>query len=283
MAERWATIMAETLLTHQNGIRLAVFALVLAVMLLWEAVAPRRARAAPRRRRWPGNLGMVLIGGLAVRIVFPVTAVAWAATIEGRGIGVLPAVGIPAWAAVPAAVVLLDLIIWAQHVVFHRVPVLWRLHRMHHADTDLDVTSGTRFHPLEILLSMAIKFAAIAALGAPTVAVLIFEILLNGCAMFNHANAAIPARAEAWLRHLLVTPDMHRIHHSWRRDETDSNFGFCLPWWDRLFGTYRAVPADGQTGMTIGLAEFRDPPEARLDRMLTQPFRASASQAASAP
>ncbi len=283
MAERRPMVMTETLLTHQNGVRLAVFALVLALMLVWEWMAPRRARTAPRRRRWPANLALVLIGSLAVRVVFPVTAIAWAAAIEGRGIGILPALGIPAWVAVPAAVILLDLIIWAQHIVFHRVPVLWRLHRMHHADTDLDVTSGTRFHPLEILLSMAIKFAAIAALGAPAVAVLVFEVLLNGCAMFNHANVAIPARVEAWLRRVVVTPDMHRIHHSWRRDETDSNFGFCLPWWDRGFGTYRSMPADGQTGMTIGLTEFRDLPEARLDRMLTQPFRAAPSQAASAP
>jgi sterol desaturase/sphingolipid hydroxylase (fatty acid hydroxylase superfamily) len=275
--------MAEMLLAHQNGVRLLVFALVLAGMLVWEAMAPRRARAAPRWRRWPGNLGMVVLGGVAVRVVFPVTAVAWAAMLEGRGIGLLPALGAPTWIVVPVAVALLDLIIWGQHVVFHRVPVLWRLHRMHHADTDLDVTSGTRFHPLEILLSMVLKFAAIAALGAPAVAVLVFEVLLNGCAMFNHANAAVPARLERWLRRVMVTPDMHRIHHSWRRDETNSNFGFCLPWWDRLFGTYRVAPVDGQTGMTIGLAEFRDPAEARLDRMLTQPFREPPSQAASAP
>jgi len=154
---------------------------------------------------------------------------------------------------------------------------------MHHADTDLDATSGARFHPLEIGLSMAIKLAVIAALGAPAVAVLVFEVLLNACATFNHANVFLPAGAEARLRAFVVTPDMHRIHHSWRRDETDSNFGFCLPWWDRLFGTYRAAPADGQIGMTIGLAEFRDPGEARPDRMLTQPFRDPAGQAASAP
>jgi sterol desaturase/sphingolipid hydroxylase (fatty acid hydroxylase superfamily) len=270
---------AEWLIASQDMLRLAIFAGVLGAMLAWEAVAPRRARCASRWRRWPGNFGVVVAGALLLRLVFPVTAVAWAGALEARGVGLMALVGAPVWLAVPVAVVALDLAIWAQHLVFHRVPALWRLHRMHHADTDLDASSGARFHPLEILLSMAIKFVVIAALGAPAVAVLLFEILLNACATFNHANVALPARAERGLRAVLVTPDMHRIHHSWRREETDSNFGFCLPWWDRLFGTYRAQPADGQTGMTIGLAEFRDPGEARLDRLLTQPFR----QAASAP
>lgn len=275
--------MTRTLLAYQDLLRLGVFAGVLATMLVWEAVAPRRARSATRLRRWPGNFGAAVTGALLLRVVFPVTAVAWAGALEARGTGLIPALGAPAWFAVPFAIVALDLAIWAQHVVFHRVPLLWRLHRMHHADTDLDATSGARFHPIEIGLSMAIKFAVIAALGAPAAAVLVFEVLLNACATFNHANAFLPPRADSRLRAFVVTPDMHRIHHSWRRDETDSNFGFCLPWWDRLFGTYRAAPADGQVGMTIGLAEFRDPAEARLDRMLTQPFRDTAGQAASAP
>ena len=275
--------MARNLLAHQDLIRFGVFAGVLAAMLAWEWLWPRRPRIAGRIARWPGNFGVVVAGALLLRVVFPVTAVAWAATLEARGIGLIALAGLPAWVAMPVAVIALDLAIWAQHVVFHRIPALWRLHRMHHADIDLDATSGARFHPLEILLSMAIKFAVIAALGAPAAAVLVFEVLLNASAMFNHANVALPESVDRGLRKILVTPDMHRIHHSWRRDETDSNFGFCLSWWDRAFGTYRAVPADGQTGLIIGLAEFRQPGEARLDRMLTQPFRNDPGQAASAP
>lgn len=275
--------MARNLLAHQDLIRFGVFAGVLAAMLVWEWLRPRRPRIAGRLARWPGNFGVVVAGALLLRVVFPVTAVAWAATLEARGTGLIALAGLPAWVAIPVAVIALDLAIWAQHVVFHRIPALWRLHRMHHADIDLDATSGARFHPLEILLSMAIKFAVIAALGAPAAAVLVFEVLLNASAMFNHANVALPEWIDRGMRKILVTPDMHRIHHCWRRDETDSNFGFCLSWWDRAFGTYRAVPADGQTGLTIGLTEFRQPGEARLDRMLTQPFRNDSGQAASAP
>ena len=275
--------MARNLLAYQDLIRLAVFASVLSSMLAWEVLAPRRPRAAGRLARWPGNFGVVVAGALLARLVFPVTAVVWAGLVEARGAGLFNLAGLPAWLALPGAVIALDLAIWAQHVVFHRVPALWRLHRMHHADIDLDATSGARFHPFEIVLSLGIKFAVIAALGAPAAAVLVFEVLLNACATFNHANIALPERVDRALRLVLVTPDMHRIHHSWRRAETDSNFGFCLPWWDRLFGTYRVAPVDGQAGMTIGLPEFRDPGEARLDRLLTQPFRKGQDQAVSAP
>ncbi|MBL8571825.1 MAG: sterol desaturase family protein [Phreatobacter sp.] len=268
------------LLANQTVLRLGAFAGVFAAMAAWEVLAPRRPRPLPRRGRWPGNLGIVVLDTLALRVIFPVTAVAWAAAIEAKGIGLLPLAGLSGPWLVAVAAVLLDLAIWAQHVVFHHVPVLWRLHRMHHADLDLDVTSGARFHPIEILLSMAIKFAVIALLGAPPLAVLLFEVLLNACAMFNHANVRLPAPLDALLRAVLVTPDMHRVHHSVRRDETDSNFGFCLAWWDRMFGTYRAAPAAGQLGMTIGLTAFRDPGEQRLDRMLTQPFRDDQTDAA---
>jgi sterol desaturase/sphingolipid hydroxylase (fatty acid hydroxylase superfamily) len=175
--------------------------------------------------------------------------------------------------AVPAGVVLLDLAVYLQHRVFHAVPALWRLHRVHHADLELDATTGLRFHPIEILLSMAIKIAAVAALGAPAAAVLAFEVLLNAGALFSHANLALPRGLDAVLRAVLVTPAMHRVHHSVVRAETDSNFGFCLSWWDRLFGTYRAAPAAGPDRVTIGLEAFRDPAELRLDRLLTQPFR----------
>jgi sterol desaturase/sphingolipid hydroxylase (fatty acid hydroxylase superfamily) len=209
------------------------------------------------------------------------TAVAWAEIVAAHGFGLLHLVALPQPLSLLVAVVLLDLAIWAQHVVFHRVPLLWRLHRMHHADVDLDVTSGARFHPIEILLSMVVKFAVIALLGAPAAAVLAFEVLLNACAMFNHANVRIAAPVDALLRRLVVTPDMHRVHHSVVRAETDSNFGFCLSWWDRIFGTYRAQPAAGQYAMTIGLETFRAPEEARLDRLVTQPFRDD--QAVAAP
>ena len=169
--------------------------------------------------------------------------------------------------------ILLDLAIYLQHVLFHAVPVLWRLHRMHHADLEFDVSTGVRFHPIEILLSMGIKLGVVAALGTPAVAVLVFEVLLNATSMFNHGNVRLPARTDRVLRWIVVTPEMHRVHHSVVPRETNSNFGFNLPWWDRLFGTYRAQPAAGHEGMTIGIAQFRDPAELRLDRMLIQPFR----------
>jgi sterol desaturase/sphingolipid hydroxylase (fatty acid hydroxylase superfamily) len=180
----------------------------------------------------------------------------------------------PHWLAVVACVLALDLLIYGQHVAFHKVAPLWRLHRMHHADLDIDVTTGARFHPVEILLSLGIKLIAVLALGAPPLSVLLFEVLLNATSMFNHANLALPGWLDRMLRWVLVTPDMHRVHHSWHRDETDSNFGFSLSWWDRVFGTYRDQPRDGHQGMTIGLADFRDPADLRLDRMLLQPLRA---------
>jgi sterol desaturase/sphingolipid hydroxylase (fatty acid hydroxylase superfamily) len=265
--------MDDLLLSHQNAIRLIAFFGVFAAMAAWEFAAARRPRTAGRGRRWPGNLGIVVLNTVLLRLLFPLTAVAWADAMASRGFGLFNLVALPPIVELLVCVALLDLAIWAQHVVFHHVPPLWRLHRMHHADVDLDVTSGARFHPIEILLSMIIKFAVIAALGAPAAAVLVFEVLLNACAMFNHSNVRIPERVDAALRGVLVTPDMHRVHHSVVRQETDSNFGFCLSWWDRLFGTYRAQPAAGQLGMTIGIEEFRAPEEARLDRLITQPFR----------
>ncbi|WP_291298383.1 sterol desaturase family protein [Elioraea sp.] len=205
--------------------------------------------------------------------MFPAGAVGTALWAEAQGLGLFRLMGVPAWAAIPVAVVLLDLAIWAQHRVFHAVPVLWRLHRMHHADTGFDVTTGLRFHPVEIVLSMVIKIAVVVALGAPAVAVLVFEVLLNATSMFSHGNVRLPAWLDAALRRVIVTPDMHRVHHSAIREETNSNFGFCLSVWDRWFGTYRPEPALGQLGFTIGIDEFRDPGELRLDRLLTQPFR----------
>ncbi|MGB8528845.1 MAG: sterol desaturase family protein, partial [Rhodoplanes sp.] len=230
---------------YEVPIRLAVFGGVFALMAIWELLRPRREQAIPRARRWPGNIGVVAIDTLLVRVLFPMTAVGLALTAEARGWGLFNALGLPAWIAVVGSVLILDLAIYLQHVLFHAVPGLWRLHRMHHADLEFDVTTGARFHPIEIVLSMTIKLAVVAALGAPALAVLIFEVLLNATAMFNHSNVRLPEGIDRVLRWLVVTPDMHRVHHSIVVRETNSNFGFNLPWWDRLFGTYRAQPAAG--------------------------------------
>jgi sterol desaturase/sphingolipid hydroxylase (fatty acid hydroxylase superfamily) len=255
------------------AVRVGCFAAVFAVMALWEWLAPRRHLTVGRGPRWPSNLGILAIDIIAVRLLVPTAAVGMALIAAAAGWGLLPLLGLPAWAAIPIGVIALDLVIYAQHVVFHHVPVLWRLHRMHHADLDIDVTTGVRFHPLEILLSLAIKMTAVLALGVPALAVLIFEMLLNATSMFNHSNVALPPRLEPIARWLVVTPQMHQVHHSIERQETDSNFGFNLPWWDRLFGTYRANPAAGEQGMTVGLPIFRDVAELRIVRLLTQPFR----------
>jgi sterol desaturase/sphingolipid hydroxylase (fatty acid hydroxylase superfamily) len=260
-------------------IRLSAFALVFAAMALWEIAAPRRKLTAGRKPRWPSNLGILVVDALVVRILVPTAAVGAALLAAGRGWGLLHLAGLRLSVAALLGFLVLDLVIYGQHVVFHKVPVLWRLHRMHHADLDIDVTTGGRFHPFEILISMAIKIAVVIAFGVPVVAVLLFEVVLNATSMFNHANVAMPAALDRVLRWLVVTPDMHRVHHSIVRHETDSNFGFNLPWWDRLFGTYRVAPQAGQDGMTVGLPIFRDPRELRLDRLLTQPFRNDASAA----
>jgi sterol desaturase/sphingolipid hydroxylase (fatty acid hydroxylase superfamily) len=259
-------------------IRMSAFALVFAVMALWEIAAPRRVLIAGRMPRWPSNLGVLVLDALAVRILIPAAAVGAALFAAGRGWGLFHLAGLRLSVAALLGFLVLDLVIYGQHVVFHKVPALWRLHRMHHADLDIDVTTGGRFHPFEILISMLIKIAVVIAFGIPVVAVLLFEVVLNATSMFNHANVAMPAALDRVLRWLLVTPDMHRVHHSILRHETDSNFGFNLPWWDRLFGTYRAAPQAGHDGMTIGLPIFRDPGELRLDRLLTQPFRDDADR-----
>jgi sterol desaturase/sphingolipid hydroxylase (fatty acid hydroxylase superfamily) len=254
-------------------LRLGVFLGLFALLAVWEILGPRRARSLPRVKRWPGNIGISLLAALLTRLVAPAGAVGFALLAGARSWGVLHQVQWPAWAEGLIAFILLDLAIYLQHRAVHALPMLWRFHRMHHADVELDVTSGARFHPVEILFSLGIKFLVITALGAPAVAVLLFEIVLNGTAMFNHSNVRLPRFADRALRLLVVTPDMHRVHHSVLRRETDSNFGFNLPWWDRLFGTYRPEPEAGHEGMTLGLDEFRDPKELRLDRLLTQPFR----------
>jgi sterol desaturase/sphingolipid hydroxylase (fatty acid hydroxylase superfamily) len=265
--------MRQALLGYEPFIRWGAFAAVLSLMALWELFRPRRAQAIGRGRRWPGNLGVVAIDTVLVRILFPTAAVGLALVAEAKGWGLFNAVGLPLWASIPLGVILLDLIIYLQHVLFHAVPALWRLHRMHHADLEFDVTTGVRFHPIEILLSMLIKLGAVAALGTPAVAVLLFEVLLNATSMFSHGNVRLSAGLDRILRWIVVTPEMHRVHHSIVSRETNSNFGFNLPWWDRLFGTYRAQPEAGHEKMTIGIKQFRDPRELSLHRMLLQPFR----------
>jgi sterol desaturase/sphingolipid hydroxylase (fatty acid hydroxylase superfamily) len=254
-------------------IRLGFFAGVLAILAFWEAIAPRRSQEVGRAWRWPNNIGVVVVDTVILRILFPTAAVGFAMLAEERGWGLLNAVGLPGWSKVLIAVIVLDLVIYLQHVLFHSVPVLWRLHRMHHADLEFDVTTGVRFHPVEIVLSMLIKFGAVAALGAPALGVLVFEVILNATSMFSHSNVRLPPALDRVLRWILVTPDMHRVHHSILRRETDSNFGFNLPWWDRLFGTYRPEPEAGHEAMTLGIPQFRHPKELRLDRMLLQPLR----------
>ncbi len=265
--------MIEFLLSNEPIVRLSAFAAVFTIMAMWEMLAPRRVQVIRRTTRWPSNLGVVVLDTVLVRILFPTTAVGLALMAEAKGFGLFNIRPAASWIAIIVSVVMLDLVIYLQHVLFHAVPALWRLHRMHHADLEFDLTTGARFHPIEILISMLIKLTAIGVLGAPAIAVLIFEVMLNATAMFNHSNVRLPAPIDAALRWLVVTPDMHRVHHSVIARETNSNFGFNLPWWDRLFGTYRGQPEAGHEGMLIGVEEIRDPAEQRLDRMLTQPFR----------
>jgi sterol desaturase/sphingolipid hydroxylase (fatty acid hydroxylase superfamily) len=270
--------MIAALLGNESAIRFTMFASVFLVMAAWEIWAPRRRQTIGREQRWPSNLGIIALDTIIVRLVFPLGAVALALLAETKGWGLLQVWAVPAWVAIPFAVLVLDLAIYLQHVLFHAVPALWRLHRMHHADLEFDVTTGIRFHPIEMLLSMVIKLTVVAALGAPAVSVLIFEVLLNATAMFNHSNVRMPERVDRVLRLFVVTPDMHRVHHSVIVREMNSNFGFNLPWWDRIFGTYRAEPEAGQIDMTIGVTQFREPAEQRLDHMLTQPFRGGQGQ-----
>ena len=254
-------------------LRLGAAAVLFAAFTGWELAAPRRRLSVGRARRWPGNLGIWIVDAALVRILIPTAAVGAALYAAGEGIGLFHWLQLRLSVAFVLGFLALDLIIWAQHVAFHKIPWLWRLHRMHHADLDFDVTTGVRFHPFEILISLLIKIAAILALGIPPVAVIAFEVVLNATSMFNHTNARMPSWLDRALRLIVVTPDMHRVHHSIVRHETDSNFGFNLPWWDWLFRTYRREPAAGHGGMIIGLPMFRDRKELRLDRLLTQPFR----------
>lgn len=252
-------------------LRGAVFVAVFAALAFWEYLAPARTLRLSRRQRWGANLGLALVSTLVVRFLVPASAIAVAMMASTEGWGLLNRLALPAWLAVIASVVLLDLTLYLQHVLFHSVPVLTRLHAVHHADADFDLTTGIRFHPIEILISALIKLAAVAALGTPVVAVLAFEVLLNATAMFNHANVSLPRWLEPWVRRTLVTPDMHRVHHSVIDTERNSNYGFCLSIWDRLLGTYTPAP---RGELDIGLAAWRDQQTiATLPGALGMPFR----------
>lgn len=263
---------------YEAAIRLSAFVVVFLAMAAFELWSPRlerdEMRGAFKSRRWFANLSLLLISSLVVRVIFPAAAVGAALWAEAHGWGLFRLIGVPAWLAGVASFVILDFAVWAEHVASHKVPLLWRIHRMHHVDNGFDVTTGLRFHPLEIVLSMFWKALVVVLLGAPAVAVLVFEMVLNGTSMFNHSNVALPHSVDGIMRRCLVTPDMHRVHHSTIRRETDSNYGFNFPFWDRLFSTYTAQPRKGHDGMDIGLAEFRGSLTAGLGFALALPFRA---------
>ncbi|MDP6437330.1 MAG: sterol desaturase family protein [Gammaproteobacteria bacterium] len=265
----------KTLLDYEPLLRLGSFIAVLLLMVLLEALFPKRERRFGRLTRWPGNFVLTLLNTLIVRLLFPTAAVGFALLVEQSGVGLLNLVAAPEWAAIMLAFVTLDFSIYAQHWVFHRMPALWRIHRMHHTDLDIDASTGVRFHPIEILLSLLIKMAVITVIGAPATAVLLFEVVLNVTSLFNHANLRIPAGLDRALRLIIVTPDMHRVHHSAIKTETDSNFGFNFSFWDRLLGTYVPAPREGHESMTVGLPEFQSARELRIDRMLIRPFKKS--------
>jgi len=263
-----------SLVEHEAAVRFAAFAGVFALMAAWEVAAPRRALTLPKGRRWLANLGVTLLNVGLVRVLFPAATLGVALAAGERHWGLFNALAVPAPLAFALSFLALDLVIWVQHVAFHRVPVLARLHRMHHVDLDFDVTTGLRFHPVEILLSLIIKSAAVLALGAPAAAVLAFELALNLGSLFNHGNVRMPGAVDRVLRLVVVTPDMHRVHHSIVPEEINSNYGFFLSWWDRLFGTYRAAPRAGHDAITIGVRDTRDPAVcARFWPMLALPFR----------
>lgn len=271
--------MQETLSFNDAMVRLGVFAGLFVLFAALELILPRRRLIVSKGRRWFTNLGISVTSSLLLRLMaalaVPLTAIAAAVYAQYNGLGLLNAVDWPGWLKVVIALVVLDLAIWAQHLASHKIPVLWRLHQVHHADRDIDVTTAIRFHPVEIGLSMLWKMAVVIPLGASPLAVFLFEVILNGCAMFNHANINVPRPLDRLLRLLLVTPDMHRVHHSVLRTEHDSNYGFNLSIWDRLFGTYTAQPKDGHTGMRIGLVPYQTPSPTKLGWSLWLPFRRS--------
>ena len=265
--------MRHVVLHYEPWIRLCGFCAVFLAVALAEHWAPRRRSGAAATPRWGANLGLVVVDSVLLRLLYAGSAVSAALAVEARGWGVFNELPVlPHWAEILASVVMLDFAIYLQHALFHAVPLLWRFHRVHHSDHDFDVTTGVRFHPVEVLLSLLYKMAVIAVIGPSAVAVLIFEVLLNATSLFNHGNLFIPAGLDRVLRWFLVTPDMHRVHHSPLRMETDSNYGFNVPWWDRLFGTYRDQPTTAHSAMAIGLDDVRQPERWPLLGLLVMPF-----------
>ena len=259
-------------LANERTIRLSVFLGVFVMMALWEVIAARRELSIAKGPRWFGNLGLVVVDTVVVRLLFPAAVIGMAIAVAEIEFGLFHWLTLPYWLAVVLSILILDFAIYVQHVMFHSIPALWRLHMVHHADVDVDVTTGIRFHPVEIIVSMVIKLAAVAVLGPPLLAVLVFEVLLNALSMFNHANVRMPPTFERILRWFIVTPEMHRVHHSIDRAEHDTNFGFNLSCWDRWMGTYLARPAKGQTGMTLGLPYFREAAWRSLPKILVMPL-----------
>ncbi|MFO8240516.1 MAG: sterol desaturase family protein [Dissulfuribacterales bacterium] len=253
-------------------IRAGAFAGIFAVLATAEVFAPRRWLRTSKKQRWFANLALIALNPLSLALIFPILPIGLALIASEQGWGLLNNLTIPYWLKIISGMVLLDLAVYIQHVLHHAIPILWRLHMMHHADMDIDMTTGLRFHPIEIIVSMVIKLAAVAALGVPPVAVLIFEVVLNGTSMFNHSNLHIPEKLDRILRLIVVTPDMHRVHHSVVIQETNSNYGFNLPWWDRLFGTYKDQPDQGHIDMVIGLSQFRESEKLTLPHLLMLPF-----------
>lgn len=259
---------------HEAFIRLTVFLALFVLLASAESYAPRRLRRQPRRKRWVTNWGVTLLNTLtlrAVAFVLPLLAVGAAIDAQTHGWGLFNSISLPLWLEFLATLLILDFAIWAQHLITHKVPLLWRLHRVHHADVDMDVTTAIRFHPVEIALSMLLKIGLVYALGPVAIAIVAFEILLNGTAMFNHSNVRLPLWLDGMVRRVFVTPDMHRVHHSVHRAEHDSNYGFSLSIWDRLFGTYIAQPRAGHDDMDVGL-EWQDDRPSRLGWSLSLPF-----------
>jgi sterol desaturase/sphingolipid hydroxylase (fatty acid hydroxylase superfamily) len=264
--------MSEWIVEHAQYVRLGAFVVIFSTMVVMEILRERRELQTSKGQRWATNIGIIVTDSVVLRFVFPMGAIGMGYLAGDLGWGLFNVVSVPFWLAVVASFILLDFVVWLQHVVFHAVPALWKVHMMHHADLDFDVTTGTRFHPIEMVISMGIKAAAILLLGAPVFAILLFEVLLNGTSMFNHANLDIPKPVDRILRLFVVTPDMHRVHHSAEPKETNTNFGFNLPWWDYLFGTYRDQPEEGHHGMTIGLEQIRDPAKNTYLHLLVLPF-----------
>ncbi|MFQ5456775.1 MAG: sterol desaturase family protein [Nitrospirota bacterium] len=264
--------MNEFVMNNEISIRLSIFFIIFFLIAAWELITPRRRLIVSKMVRWYSNLGITFINSLLLRLLFPILGIGMAILAQERNWGLFNNFELSRRVVVVISVIVLDFAIYLQHIMFHAVPALWRLHRMHHTDMDFDVTTGSRFHPVEIILSMIIKLAAVVVLGPPSLAVLTFEVILNTTSMFNHGNIYIPAKIDHVLRWLIVTPDMHRVHHSIIHQETNSNFGFNLPWWDRLLGTYRDQPKSGHESMKIGIEAFREPKYLNLHWLLIQPF-----------